>query len=197
MVQCTCAENIAKKEAGCWRLRSARRFAAMALLVGALSLVPAEGFSQKKSELLPKLDRTEKLDANKVQIQLPVYETKEYVGAVLGCSNSKTAIGAARSAENDYKDTSSWLQDAIGYVASALIAVAGFPQFLRTLKTKSTKDISLETFGAFTLGEALFTIYGLMIESWPITSSAFIALVMMGSTFFMKLSGILGERKQI
>ncbi|VVB99802.1 PQ loop repeat protein [uncultured archaeon] len=157
----------------------------MALLVGTISLAAPKSFPSIVAEKPPEKEKIELLD-----------HKKSSPGPEWACGNVQQAQESrAETAEANEKKTPGWLEDAIGYVASGLIAVAGFPQFLRTVKTKSTKDISLGTFGTFTLGEALFTVYGAMIESWPITSSALVALAMMGSTFFLKLRDVLRTRK--
>ena len=42
------------------------------------------------------------------------------------------------------------------------------PQALLTLRTKDVSGISLSMYGAFTLGGALWLVYGIVLRSWPI-----------------------------
>lgn len=56
----------------------------------------------------------------------------------------------------------------IGYVAALCTTVAFIPQVIYTLKTKSTKDISLYMYLIFSAGVFFWFIYGLLIDSIPI-----------------------------
>ena len=56
----------------------------------------------------------------------------------------------------------------IGYLAGTFTTISFLPQFLKTWKTKSTKDISLAMFLVFVLGVGLWLTYGLVIMDLPI-----------------------------
>ena len=57
----------------------------------------------------------------------------------------------------------------VGLVAAALTVIAFFPQLMKTWKTKSTKDISLGMFSAFSVGVFLWFVYGISIGDLPVT----------------------------
>lgn len=50
----------------------------------------------------------------------------------------------------------------IGLAAAILTTVAFLPQFIKTWKTKSTKDISLGMYVIFCVGIVLWLIYGIL-----------------------------------
>jgi MtN3 and saliva related transmembrane protein len=57
----------------------------------------------------------------------------------------------------------------LGLVGAALTVIAFFPQLMKTWKTKSTKDISLGMFSAFSVGVFLWFVYGILISDLPVT----------------------------
>lgn len=60
------------------------------------------------------------------------------------------------------------LQDGLGYIAATLTTASFVPQALLTLRTRNVAGISLGMYGAFTLGVALWLLYGIAIGEWPI-----------------------------
>ena len=58
--------------------------------------------------------------------------------------------------------------DWLGFAAAALTTSSFVPQALLTLRTKDVSGISLSMYGAFTLGVALWLVYGIVLRSWPI-----------------------------
>jgi MtN3 and saliva related transmembrane protein len=72
----------------------------------------------------------------------------------------------------------------LGYVAACLTTLAFVPQVMKTVKTKSTDDISLIMFLMFNLGIVLWLIYGVILESKPIilanTVTGIFALIILG-----------------
>jgi len=83
--------------------------------------------------------------------------------------------------------TISWLK-LVGTVAGTLTTVAFVPQVIKTWRSRSTRDISLAMWLAFTLGVALWLVYGLMAESWPILIANAITLLLAGSVLRIKLA---------
>ncbi len=55
----------------------------------------------------------------------------------------------------------------IGYVAGMCTTVSFVPQLLRVLQLKSARDISLGMFLIFSLGSALWLLYGVLVRSFP------------------------------
>jgi MtN3 and saliva related transmembrane protein len=60
------------------------------------------------------------------------------------------------------------LQDGLGYIAATLTTASFVPQALLTLRTRNVAGISLGMYSAFTLGVALWLLYGIAIGEWPI-----------------------------
>lgn len=75
----------------------------------------------------------------------------------------------------------------IGFVAALLTTVAFLPQALKVWQTRSAKDVSLGMYMLFTLGVALWLIYGVLLNSWPIIVSNLVTLVLAGVVLAMKL----------
>jgi len=64
-----------------------------------------------------------------------------------------------------------------GLVAAALTVIAFFPQLMKTWKTKSTKDISLGMFSAFSVGVFLWFVYGISIGDLPVTIANLVTFI--------------------
>ncbi len=77
--------------------------------------------------------------------------------------------------------------DLIGYLAAALTTFSFVPQALHTFRTRDVRGISLGMYGAFTVGIALWLVYGLALGTWPIVVANAITLVLAGSILWMKL----------
>lgn len=75
----------------------------------------------------------------------------------------------------------------IGYAAATLTTISFVPQVMQVLKTRSTKDVSLGMYSLFTLGVALWFVYGLMIQAWPVIVANAITLLLAGAVLVMKL----------
>jgi MtN3 and saliva related transmembrane protein len=63
------------------------------------------------------------------------------------------------------------MHDFLGLLAAALTTISFFPQVLRTIRTKNTESISLAMYMIFTLGTALWLVYGITLGSLPIILS--------------------------
>ena len=77
--------------------------------------------------------------------------------------------------------------DAIGYLAATLTTAAFIPQAWLTWKTKRADGVSLGMYTIFTLGVALWLIYGLVIGAWPIVVANAITLALALFILVMKL----------
>ncbi|MCW5632193.1 MAG: SemiSWEET family sugar transporter [Rubrivivax sp.] len=60
------------------------------------------------------------------------------------------------------------LPETLGYLAALLTTSAFVPQAVLTLRTRDVSGISLTMYGAFTLGVALWLLYGIVIGQWPV-----------------------------
>lgn len=58
--------------------------------------------------------------------------------------------------------------DWLGFAAAALTTSSFVPQAVLTLRTKDVSGISLSMYSAFTLGVALWLVYGIVLRAWPI-----------------------------
>jgi len=79
------------------------------------------------------------------------------------------------------------MRELVGYMAGLLATVAFLPQALKTIKNKSTKDISLGMYVLFCSGVTLWLIYGALISSVPIVISNLVTLLLSGSILVLKI----------
>lgn len=75
----------------------------------------------------------------------------------------------------------------VGYIAGTLTTIAYLAQVLRTLKHRSTKDISLSMYLMLCSGIALWLIYGILIHSWPVIIANAITLALSGAVLVLKI----------
>ena len=75
----------------------------------------------------------------------------------------------------------------IGFIAAILTTVSFVPQVLKVWRTRSAKDISLGMYSLFTLGIAIWLVYGVLIDSWPVILANLVTLILAGSVLVMKL----------
>jgi MtN3 and saliva related transmembrane protein len=68
--------------------------------------------------------------------------------------------------------------DWIGYVAAVLTTGSFLPQALLTLRTRDVSGISLGMYSAFTVGVALWMLYGLRLGEWPIVVANALTLLL-------------------
>ena len=60
------------------------------------------------------------------------------------------------------------LIDSVGSVAAFLTTASFVPQAWHTFRTRDVSGISLSMYSLFTIGVALWLVYGLLVQSWPI-----------------------------
>ena len=78
--------------------------------------------------------------------------------------------------------------EVVGSVAGALTTLAFVPQVVTTLRTRSTRDISLTMWVAFTLGVAMWIAYGILTEAWPVIIANSITLALSSIVLAIKLA---------
>jgi MtN3 and saliva related transmembrane protein len=76
--------------------------------------------------------------------------------------------------------------DLIGSLAAMLTTASFLPQVWQVWKTRQTKDVSLGMYAIFTLGIALWLVYGLLLGTWPIIIANGITLLLAGTILAMK-----------
>ena len=68
--------------------------------------------------------------------------------------------------------------DLTGFVAAFCTTIALVPQLVRVRRRRSAEDISLPMFVLFSLGVALWLIYGIALRSWPVIAANVVTLVL-------------------
>ncbi|MGB4359873.1 MAG: SemiSWEET transporter [Rhodoferax sp.] len=79
------------------------------------------------------------------------------------------------------------LTDLIGTLAAILTTISFLPQALHTFRTKDVRGISLGMYSAFTLGVAMWLIYGLLLGAWPVVIANVVTLALASIILVMKL----------
>ena len=68
--------------------------------------------------------------------------------------------------------------DVIGYCAATMATISFLPQLIRVVKLRTARDISLGMFLIFSIGIALWLIYGLLQHDIPLIAANGITLVL-------------------
>jgi MtN3 and saliva related transmembrane protein len=79
------------------------------------------------------------------------------------------------------------LINVIGLTGAALTTLCWLPQAIRIFREKETRSLSLSASAAFTIGVALWLIYGLAIDDWPLIGSNGVTLLLMTPILALKL----------
>ena len=79
------------------------------------------------------------------------------------------------------------LPELVGYAAASLTTASFIPQAWLTFKTRDVSGISLGMYSVFTTGIALWLVYGLMIQAWPVVIANVITLGLAASILVMRL----------
>lgn len=80
------------------------------------------------------------------------------------------------------------MNDLIGYIAASLTTLSFLPQALHTFRTRDVSGISLGMYSMFTVGVALWLVYGLLLGAWPIVVANAVTLALALAILVMKLS---------
>jgi MtN3 and saliva related transmembrane protein len=78
----------------------------------------------------------------------------------------------------------------LGYCASLASGGAYFPQTVRALRTRQTRDLSLLSVALAACGTVLWASYGYVIGSTPVLLSNLIVMPLAMATLAMKLRGM-------
>lgn len=79
------------------------------------------------------------------------------------------------------------LHDLIGTVAACLTTASFIPQAWHTFRTRDVSGISLGMYSLFTLGVALWLVYGILLTAWPIIIANVITTSLALAILLMKL----------
>lgn len=88
----------------------------------------------------------------------------------------------------------SLLNEALGGVAGTLTTVSFVPQVVKTLRSKSTRDISLSMWVLFTAGVAVWIAYGIAIGSVSVIAANGVTLALAATVLIVKLGNLKAER---
>jgi MtN3 and saliva related transmembrane protein len=89
--------------------------------------------------------------------------------------------------DEDRNAMAGWSVELVGACAAAVTTLCWVPQALRILRTRDTRAISLTTQAAFTGGIALWLVYGILIDSWPVILGNMVTLVIVSGILVLKL----------
>lgn len=76
---------------------------------------------------------------------------------------------------------------AIGVVAAVLTTIAFLPQAVKAWRSRSTQDISLTMYALMAIGNVLWLIYGLLLDSLPLIGANIVSLSFTTSILLLKL----------
>jgi MtN3 and saliva related transmembrane protein len=79
------------------------------------------------------------------------------------------------------------LIDTLGYAAATLTTASFVPQAWLTFRTRDVSGISLAMYSVFTVGIALWLVYGVMLQAWPIVIANTVTLALAAGILAMKL----------
>ncbi|MBL8348024.1 MAG: SemiSWEET family sugar transporter [Rubrivivax sp.] len=79
------------------------------------------------------------------------------------------------------------LPDTVGYLAALLTTSSFVPQAVLTLRTRDVSGISLSMYSAFTLGVALWLLYGIAIGEWPVIIANVVTLALAATILVTKV----------
>ena len=79
------------------------------------------------------------------------------------------------------------LHDIVGTVAACLTTVSFVPQAWLSFKTRDVSGVSLGMYSVFTVGVAMWLVYGLLLSAWPIVIANTITLGLALAILGMKL----------
>lgn len=75
----------------------------------------------------------------------------------------------------------------VGTLAACLTTLSFVPQAWMTWRSRDVSGISLGMYSVFTLGVALWLVYGLLLAAWPVVAANAITLVLALAILVMKL----------
>jgi MtN3 and saliva related transmembrane protein len=75
----------------------------------------------------------------------------------------------------------------LGYIAATLTTASFVPQLISVIKTRSTKDISLVMYIAFVIGVICWSVYGGMIQDYPVLIANVISCLFAGTILIFKI----------
>jgi MtN3 and saliva related transmembrane protein len=75
----------------------------------------------------------------------------------------------------------------IGFLAALLTTSAFVPQAVMTIRSRNTSGISLAMYVIFTAGVAMWLVYGILLDSWPMIVANTITLLLAATILGLKI----------
>ena len=75
----------------------------------------------------------------------------------------------------------------VGLLAGTLTTISFFPQVIKTIRTKETKDLSLAMYIVLAIGIFLWTTYGFLIKDIPVILANSISFILASIILFYKI----------
>jgi len=75
----------------------------------------------------------------------------------------------------------------LGYLAAVLTTLSFVPQAWQTFRTRDVSGISLGMYSLFTVGIALWLVYGALLRAWPVVAANAVTLALALAILVMKL----------
>jgi len=75
----------------------------------------------------------------------------------------------------------------IGYLAATFTTLSFVPQALKTIRTRDTNAISSGMYASFSVGVALWFVYGVTLGSWPIILANGITFLLAATILALKI----------
>ena len=76
----------------------------------------------------------------------------------------------------------------VGILAAVLTTGAYIPQAYKTIKTRSTRDLSMVTFSLLFIGVVMWLVSGILINDFPLILANVITAGLTGIIFYMKVT---------
>ncbi|HMC85044.1 MAG TPA: SemiSWEET transporter [Chitinophagaceae bacterium] len=86
--------------------------------------------------------------------------------------------------------------EVIGLIAAFLTTTAFFPQVIKTVKTKSTGDLSLPMYTLMFTGTLSWLVYGLLKGDLPVTLANAVSSLASFVIFYYKIKEVRMEKKK-
>lgn len=83
------------------------------------------------------------------------------------------------------------LVDYVGSIAATCTTLAFIPQAIHSYKTRDLSGISLPMYSIFTAGVAMWLVYGLLKQDWPIIIANTITVALSAMMLVLKIMGTL------
>jgi MtN3 and saliva related transmembrane protein len=74
-----------------------------------------------------------------------------------------------------------------GYAAAVLTTGSFIPQAVMTIRSRNTSGVSLAMYVIFTLGVALWLVYGIALQSWPMILANTVTLALAATILALKV----------